>query len=114
MEENSIGCATYRFIINKTYLNLLLSLEFGSAKMQELAKKGNMSYFHLINVIKELQKEGIVEKERDIHSYDISLTEKGKKLVQGLLKVKSIIDESEIIPIKTDSIPVKKGRDKHE
>jgi DNA-binding HxlR family transcriptional regulator len=105
MEENiNIGCGTYRFVINKTNLNLLLNLEYGAAKINEMAKKVGMSYGHLTVVLQEFQKEGIILKKTagkdessatTAQSYDIELTPKGQKLTKALSLVKNIIEETD-------------------
>jgi predicted transcriptional regulator len=95
MDYNNLGCGIYRFVINKTYLNLLLNLEYGSSKINEMAKTSNISYFHLTNVLVELQKEGIITRTMNLNSYDVFLTPKGTKLVKKLSELKCIIEETD-------------------
>ena len=51
-----------------------------------------MNYFYLSQVMQQWQKEGIINRERKDKSYDISLTEKGIKIVGCLKKLKQAIE----------------------
>ena len=73
-------------------MDLLISLELGEAKIKEVSKRVSMNYFHISMVLQQWQKEGIINKVRQEKSLDISLTKKGKLIVDCLKKLKNIID----------------------
>ena len=73
-------------------MDLLISLELGKAKIREISKRAGMNYFYLSQVMQQWQKEGIINRERKDKSYDISLTEKGIKIVGCLKKLKQAIE----------------------
>ena len=84
----------YRFVIKKTYIDLLLSLQFGEKKIKECSDKIGMNYAHLTTVFNEFSKEGIINKDRKDNSFDVSLTEKGKNICKCLLALKKAIEET--------------------
>lgn len=83
----------YRFVINKKYVNLLIAMLDGEKKIRQMCKKVDISYFHLTNVLQQWQEEGVVNRTRDQNSLDITLTEKGKRIVNALLQLKTAIEE---------------------
>jgi len=84
--------AMYRFVINETYLNMLLHIEEGEDKMKKLASYSGVNYFNMTIVMQEFEKEGIIEKNKDTKEYSVTLTEKGKELMSALKKAKAILD----------------------
>lgn len=83
----------YRFVANKKYINLLIAIEEGEKKIRQLCKRVDMSYFHLTNVLQQWQKEGVIDRTRDQNSLNITLTEKGKRIVKALLDFKTAVEE---------------------
>lgn len=83
----------YRFVVKRTYIDLLSSLENGETGLRECSKKIGMNYYHLSQVIEQLHKEKVVKKERQDVAYAVSLTEKGKKIVRCLRVLKSLIED---------------------
>jgi len=71
---------------------LLLSLQFGEKKIKECSNKIGMNYAHLTTVFSEFGKEDIINKIRKENSFDVSLTEKGKKICECLLALKKAIE----------------------
>ena len=51
-----------------------------------------MNYAHLTTVFSEFGKEDIINKIRKENSFDVSLTEKGKKICECLLALKKAIE----------------------
>lgn len=96
--KNEIGVSMYRFVVNKVYMELLLNLEYGTQKINEIAKKHNISYFHLTTVLTEMQKEGIITRTLipKSNAYDIALTKKGNRIVQELSRLKNAIEEVKV------------------
>jgi len=84
----------YRFVIKKTYLKLLLNLQFGEQKIKECSNKMGMNYAHLTTVFRELSKEGVINKVRRENAFDVSLTKKGKKICECLAALKKAIEET--------------------
>lgn len=82
----------YRFVIKKTYIDLILSMQYGENKIIDCAKKIGINYAHLTMVFNEWVKEGIITKKRKENSFDVSLTEKGKRICKCLENLKKAID----------------------
>jgi len=83
-------------------VDLLISLELGEAKIKEVSKRVSMNYSHITMVLQQWQKEGIINKVRKEKALDISLTDKGKKIVECLKKLKQAIDNYEPEEIKIE------------
>ena len=83
----------YRFVANKKYISLLIAIEEGEKKIRQLCKRVDICYFHLTNVLQQWQKEGVIDRTRDQNSLNITLTEKGKRIVKALLEFKTAVEE---------------------
>ncbi len=81
----------FRFVINPKYINLLSEIRYNEKTMKDLSKKCGMNYFHLTEVLNQFYREGIILKENRKNTYYISLTEKGQKITEHLLEIRSIM-----------------------
>lgn len=84
-------------------MDLLISLEMGEAKIKEVSKRVSMNYSHITIVLQQFQKDGIINKVRKDKAFDISLTDKGKRVVDCLKRLKNIIEHYDEI-IKMEEI----------
>lgn len=85
----------FRFIINRKYIDLLVSMMMTDRTIKEISKRIGMSYFHLTEVLNQFYKEGLLKKNVDKNTYRFSLTEKGKKIVELLLEIQQIYKKGE-------------------
>ena len=93
--------AIYRFVIKQNYVDLLMSMEFETKKIKELAKTSGMDYCNLTRVMQEFRLEGIIkmvpENNPMNEAYILSLTEKGKKVLSLLNEIKKIVQTNDSI-----------------
>ena len=81
----------YRFLMSRRYVKLLFAI--GSSKKKnilQLSRVSNMTSSHLTIVMKQLEKEGLINKIKSGREFDIELTEVGKevlKIVQAYHKI---------------------------
>ena len=74
-------------------MNLLINLELGEMKIRAISKKWDMNYPYLSRVMQHLETEGIINKIRQGRCVNISLTDKGNRIVECLKKLKQTIEE---------------------
>ena len=85
----------YRFVITRTYVDFLISLEQGEKSVEECSKKIGITYNHLSNVVNQLKTEGVIDKEKSVLPYRLYLTKKGSEIVEHLKELKRIIETKE-------------------
>ena len=98
------SAAVYRFIIKPTYMNIFLKLQQGPAKIKEISNEIGIAYSHLTIVFQEMQKEELVDRTKDKNTFEVTLTEKGKKLADAFVEVKKVVEnykEPKVAPPKT-------------
>ena len=89
----------YRYVLKKNYVELLLNLEEGETKLKALSKRIGIQYSHLVNVIDQFVKEGIVFKDKkNERVLDLVLTDKGNRIVKALIELKKAIEEEPEAP----------------
>ena len=81
-----------RFVMRRNYRELIISLEDGDKKIKELAEHSGMAYQHVCNVLQEAQKEGIMTSKKKDHSFNFSLTSKGKVIKELCVGLKLCIE----------------------
>lgn len=85
--------AIYRFMVKRTAIEFFMSLEFGEQRMRQLSDKTGLNYTYITQIVNEMVKEGLVEKNRADNVYDISLTEKGQALCDAFKDIKQIAEQ---------------------
>ena len=85
----------YRFVMRPTYLDIILDLGHGMT-VKRLSERAKIRYHHLINVMREADKEGYIEREltKD-NDYLLSLSPKGKELLSICRSIKRLVDDWE-------------------
>ena len=81
----------YRFIAQRRYVRLMFSIN--GKNIRQLSIESNMTTSHLSNVMDQFQKEGLVLKERKGREVEVKITEKGKELVEVLMKYDKIANK---------------------
>jgi len=83
----------YRRAASPTHISKLIpALEFGEARMKELAKETGMTYATLTQSMQDAHKEGIIVRERINNNWEIELTEKGKALLELCKGLREVIE----------------------
>lgn len=72
----------YRFIVQKRYVKLMFLID--GKNIRQLSRDVNMTTSHLSNVVDQFVREELVTKKQKGREVEISLTEKGKKVVEIL------------------------------
>jgi len=88
----------YRFIINKRYVNLLRAIARpGKHDILGISRETGITYSRMSNLIMQFAREGIVEKNRLNEGpgikLDVSITDKGKMIIEMLNKISGIMEE---------------------
>ncbi len=81
-----------RFVMRRSYRELMISLEQGDKKIKELADHSGMAYQHLSSVLQEAQKEGIIDSKTKDHSLNFNLTKKGEAIKELCVGLKACIE----------------------
>lgn len=84
-----------RFVMRRNYRELMISLEEGDKKINELAKHSGMAYQHLCSVMQEAQKENIIISKRKDHSLNFNLTHKGEMIKELCIGLKMCVENWE-------------------
>jgi predicted transcriptional regulator len=71
----------------------------------KICKNVVVTYSHISNIVKYLEKEGIVIKSKGTRECYISLTENGKIVAESLIKIKNIIDLKSRNSVEPDKTP---------
>lgn len=82
-----------RFVMRRTYRELMISLGDGDKKIKELRERAGIAYQHLCAVLQEAQKEGIIDAERKDHSLNFNLTKKGEAIKELCVGLKMCIED---------------------
>jgi molybdate transport repressor ModE-like protein len=88
----------YRFIINKRYVDLLRAIaKPGKHDILGISRETGITYSRMSNLIMQFAREGIVEKNRMDKGpgirLDVSITEKGKIIIEMFNKIAKIMEE---------------------
>jgi len=88
----------YRFIINKRYVNLLKAIAGpGKHDILRISRETGITYSRMSNLIMQFSREGIVEKNRLNEGpgikLDVSITEKGKIIIELFNKISEIMEK---------------------
>jgi len=88
----------YRFIINKRYVNLLRAIARpGKHDVLGISRETGITYSRMSNLIMQFSREGIVEKNRLNEGpgikLDVSITDKGKIIIELFNKISEIMEE---------------------
>ena len=88
----------YRFIINKRYVNLLRAIaKPGKHDVLGISRETGITYSRMSNLIMQFSREGIVEKNRLNEGpgikLDVSITEKGKIIIELFNKISEIMEK---------------------
>ncbi len=107
----------YRFIINKQYVELLRKLaRSGKHDVLSISRETKMAYGHMSTVISQFAKEGIVVKERTNEGpgmkVNISITEKGKIVINAFNKIEEAMENEDLNQIANDQKEVKNGKNR--
>ena len=72
----------YRFLTSRRYVNVMFAIDSQKSKnISQLSKESGMTGSHLTIVMRQWEKEGVIEKIKSGREYDIVFTEKGKKFL---------------------------------
>ncbi|MFH1917619.1 MAG: MarR family winged helix-turn-helix transcriptional regulator [Nanoarchaeota archaeon] len=88
----------YRFIINKKYVNLLRAIARpGKHDILGISRETGITYSRMSNIVMQFAREGIVKKDRSDEGpgmkLDVSITEKGKMIIEFFNKIAEIMEE---------------------
>ena len=88
----------YRFIINKRYVNLLRAIARpGKHDVLGISRETGITYSRMSNLIMQFSREGIVEKNRLNEGpgikLDVSITDKGKMIIEMFNKISEIMED---------------------
>ena len=88
----------YRFIINKRYVNLLRAIARpGKHDILGISRETGITYSRMSNIVMQFAREGIVKKDRSDEGpgmkLDVSITEKGKMIIEFFNKIAEIMEE---------------------
>jgi len=73
----------YRFICSRRYVNLLFAIGIKKRKnILQLSRESDMTSSHLTIVMRQFEKEGLINKIKNGREYEIEFTEKGKSLLK--------------------------------
>ena len=88
----------YRFVINKRYVNLLRAIARpGKHDILGISRETGITYSRMSNIVMQFAREGIVKKDRSDEGpgmkLDVSITEKGKMIIEFFNKIAEIMEE---------------------
>ena len=84
----------YRFMIKKTYIDLMLSFEYKqNFQIKELSKSSGMDYGYLVYVMGELEKEGYIYKKEVLNHYELTITHRGRELLEVFKSLKKVVED---------------------
>jgi len=82
-----------RFVYNKKYAKLLVSMAGKTSQIDELARGVGANAGHLRVVLEQWHKEGIISKNKPGRDYEIKLTNKGEAITVKLAEL-MVLDEN--------------------
>lgn len=84
----------YRFLMSKRYVKLLFAIGTSKKKnILQLSRVSDMTSSHLTIVMRQFEKEGIINKVKSGREYDIELTETGKEVLEIVQKYDEIANK---------------------
>ena len=73
----------YRFLASRRYVNLMFAIESQKKKnITQLSKETGFHGGHLTIVMRQWEKEGVIEKMKSGREFDIGFTDKGKQFLE--------------------------------
>jgi len=84
----------YRFLTSRRYVNLMFAIDSVKRKnISQLSKESGFHGGHLTTVMRQWEKEGVIQKVKSGREFDIEFTSKGKEFLELMKKFDKLCKE---------------------